>query len=387
MPHTFHDKLRPIESGHPLLHNSLAFICSVISHSRTPEQLTEDADIKALNWMFTYQTADNSFVLPLLYARIQQKSLATHCPDDFINALQVVHEANCNRNAHYRQVLIDTVGVLNEVGITPMLLKGAHALIGLLPDSQERLISDIDLIVPNEKILVAKQALLKAGFFQRKEDEFLPKIDEDVTYHQIMPLYHPEGGIVEIHRHPNFALRYPNLEKICFSPDTMCLVEQEGIRFYHNHPWQLLLYNQIHHYHDSLDSNGMTDLRQLAEQSSLLASIPQDGQLEKQIAVTLGNKTEVAQLQFALMAELFSDKIPTGLVPTLPTKTARHLDNILGMLLVNPDAQQQRKHMAARALVSYTLKRSTNMAFLKRQLNRNLPYKILSIIRRGQRLT
>lgn len=389
MTSAIHNRLRTFDSFHPLLPNSLGFVLSAISPSRSAAQLPEDTDLPNLNWMFTFGVADGFSVAPLLYARIRQKQLESYCPDDFIEALETVHTANAERNARHRHILLETTAILNHAGITPCLLKGSHALMGLVPDAESRLLRDIDLLVPKEQVQAAKQALLYAGYFP---DEALAQADDnDETHHQIKPLYYPDrSGYVEIHRHPNFALLHPQLMSEVFAPDKLKLAERDGVRFYYNHPWQLLLYNQIHHFHTDLDTNARPDLRQLAEQSALLHALAADTQLASRFGAVLGKQVTLAHLQFTLLAELFGDTPPAALVPTLSGNTASHLRDILGRLLGDSGAIKHRRLLAFASLFSFAAKKLTNPAFLKHNLTnpvwyRQLPAKAVGAVYMGRR--
>ncbi|WGZ96196.1 MAG: nucleotidyltransferase family protein [Candidatus Thiothrix putei] len=389
MTTAIHTRLRTHDSFHPLLHNTFGFVLSALSLSRTADDLRHDCDLASLNWMFTYALADETLVATLLYSRIREKQLEAYCPADFIAALQVIHAANAERNAQHRQILLQTVAILNQAAITPCLLKGAHALMGLMPDAESRLIRDIDLLVAKEQAQTAKRALLQAGYYQ--DNQLAQAAEDDEAHHQLKPLYHPSGrGYVEIHRHPNFALLYPNLMDAVFNPDQLNLAERDGVRFYYNHPWQLLLYNQIHHFHSDLDATARPDLRQLAEQSALLHRLAGDTELASRFAAVLGKQATQAHLQFTLLAELFGDSPPAALMPPLPGQAAAHLQDIVGKMLGDPASLKRRRWVAFASLFSFAAKQLVNPTFLKHNLTkaewyRNLIPKVLSAVVGGRK--
>jgi len=313
----FHAELHTVRGRFkPEQLNNLAFLFSALSPVRTSEQLFNDADIEACDWTHVFSLASNGLVAPLLFARLQQKQLTQHCPEDFVIALEAFHEANCKRNDRHREILFETIALLNQVDITPTLLKGAHALVGKMPDYNERVIGDIDLLIPIEQVKTAHTTLRKAGFyhdelaFNKKEDR-----NHDPSEHQLEELFHSSGsGYVELHRFPNYSEQYPSLIKTCFQPDNMLETEEERCRFYYNHPWQLLLYNQVHHYHSAILRWKRLDIRHLSEQSSLIKEINNPDFLQQQVKTVFQNKASASHMQFALLATLFGQDLPKNVL-------------------------------------------------------------------------
>jgi len=309
----FHSELRKVRGRFkPRSPNSLAFLFSALSPVRTAEQFFTDVDVESCNWIHIFALASNWLVAPLLFARLQQKQLTGCCPEDFLAALEAFHEANSERNARHREILLEALILLNQVGITPQLLKGAHALVGKMPDHKERVIGDIDLLIPLEQINLARTTLINSGFYH--EEVFsgaVAESNEDDNLHHLSPLFHPSGrGYIELHRFPSYSKHYPAVVPQCFIPENMLSAEEEGAKFFYNHPWQLLFYNQVHHYYSAIDIKGLLDIRHLAEQSALVNQIDNLESLERYSDMVFLNNASSSNLQFKLLAALFGHNLP-----------------------------------------------------------------------------
>ena len=64
-------------------------------------------------------------------------------PPDVAEYLEAVHTLNLEKSQQCEEQLAHLLGVLNGIGVQPVFLKGAAALIGrLYPSSGERMVSD-----------------------------------------------------------------------------------------------------------------------------------------------------------------------------------------------------------------------------------------------------
>lgn len=325
------------------------FLLGTLSPAVTAQQVQEQTDLATLHWETLFAWADSLLIAPLLYARLQQKGMTTDCPADFIAALHAMHDANQARNRQHRAILLDALHHLNQAGIVPVLIKGAHALLGLLPDANERIISDIDILIPDGKVLEAKAALMAAGFYPQNSRH---EIDDAIQHHHhISPLFHPaRTGYVELHHSLYAAELYPELIPCCFQPNVLLQGKYEGATFYYQQPWQLLLYNQIHHYHAALDRL-MLDVRHLVEQAALLQKVPDAQQLRDATVRVWGKHLAHADRQYRLIEELLHYPVPFPLQDT--PQTQRHNRLILSCLMGNKQALQQRRILASWAMLTY----------------------------------
>jgi hypothetical protein len=120
---------------------------------------------RGIDWERVVGRASAQYVLPALAAALRDLDLIRSLDEELGTFLQAVHAANLERNRELRDELSDAVGVLNRVGIEPVLLKGAIRLVdGLYPDGGWRMLRDLDLLVPKTSLPEAVRAFEEAGY-------------------------------------------------------------------------------------------------------------------------------------------------------------------------------------------------------------------------------
>lgn len=152
-----------------------------------------------IDWEEVYRLSALHLVTPILYQRLAETDRLADVPQDVRDALRHVFDLNAERNERQRRILHDTVRFLNEAGMEPLLLKGAVSLLPSQgPYAAARMLSDIDVLVPNVPPEAAAKVLLERGYTHMPGHE--PR-DSASCSHHLAPLFHPAGhGYVEIHR-------------------------------------------------------------------------------------------------------------------------------------------------------------------------------------------
>jgi hypothetical protein len=86
-------------------------------------------------------------------------------PDDVKAYFRSIYDMNARRNATILDGLAAALARLQDVGIEPVLLKGAASLVsGLYDDPVKRILSDIDLLISSRQIKSAEAALRPLGY-------------------------------------------------------------------------------------------------------------------------------------------------------------------------------------------------------------------------------
>lgn len=101
---------------------------------------------------------------------------------------------------------------LAPIGVAPILLKGSAFAYAGLPAGQGRLVGDLDILVPRDRLDDVEAALLGAGFEWANTNAY------DQAYyrrwmHELPPLIHRDrGGLIDVHHTilPPTARRTPN---------------------------------------------------------------------------------------------------------------------------------------------------------------------------------
>ena len=102
-------------------------------------------------------------MLPALHQRLSEIGLKP--PAEISNFLAEVEGLNNERNARILEEARAVAGILNRIGIEPVVLKGAALLLaGVYPRPGCRYLCDIDILVPRAQLAAAVEALERDGY-------------------------------------------------------------------------------------------------------------------------------------------------------------------------------------------------------------------------------
>lgn len=234
--------------------------------------LGQPLDIKDLpaneaEWQRVLQLSSTHFVTPLLRWALQEKSLMSALPSEIVEYLDAFHALNLDDNRLYEDQLAHLIQVLNQVGVRPVLLKGAATLVGsLYPSIAERFIGDIDILIPAPKLPEIINQLRAAGYTPGDVDDF-PSAEDFAgqATHHCPPVRSMDWPVwVELHLHPVHL----NVSRLLSSEEMIqdatplnwrggeCLIPS---------PTHFVMHNVIHAFLVDYDSKAFLSLRQLFE--------------------------------------------------------------------------------------------------------------------------
>lgn len=147
-------------------------------------------------WPLVVEAADSHLVAPALGWCLRDDE---RIPVDARMCFETLLDLNRRRNNLMLQALDGAAGALNAAGISPMVLKGAAALVeDLYPDQGMRIVGDLDLLLRDSEIERAVAALEQAGF-----RDFDPRESFDADPHHLPPMIHTDLRVgIELHRRP-----------------------------------------------------------------------------------------------------------------------------------------------------------------------------------------
>ena len=165
------------------------------------------------DWQSFIWTCSNHLVLPVIYLKFRDHDLLEYLPDVLANHLKEVYELNHARNKQIIGQMKELTATLNMAGISPIYLKGTGSLIdGIYEDIGERIIGDIDLLIPEVDYLKAVEKAKEIGYINHWGE---PRNPGTLKHY---PSLHKTDVVadIEIHRLPvqEEYLKYINSDMI-----------------------------------------------------------------------------------------------------------------------------------------------------------------------------
>jgi hypothetical protein len=162
----------------------------------------------AVPWEQCLALANQHECTTLWYVRLRQHGLLALLPEDLQEYLAQLHQANRQRNARLKAELVTVLGILKRRKIPVLALKGAAVFVDdLYTDDGARMMRDLDLLIPQARIEVARELLKIEGYEDDPEDS---RHEEpaplNARHHHLPPLRHPARGIqIELHYKAAYA--------------------------------------------------------------------------------------------------------------------------------------------------------------------------------------
>ena len=184
-------------------------------HPGFRKEMIELIGSDTIDWEQFVTLCSNHLILPAIYLKFKSQELLLCLPEELAEHLKDVYELNVARNNQIRIQLQTITELLNQRNIYPVFLKGAgHLLDGLYSNPGERIMGDIDFLVPEKDYLVSARLLESQGYATVS-----PVADyTNIGMLKHFPrLAHPDfTAVVEIHRVPvqKKELRWFNTEII-----------------------------------------------------------------------------------------------------------------------------------------------------------------------------
>jgi Uncharacterised nucleotidyltransferase len=222
---------------------------------------------------------------------------------------------NQERNRRLEAAIREAIEALNRPGITPLLLKGAANLLeGLYHDPAARIMGDIDMLVPAERVKEASAVLASIGYdaaapmaSQRKRWILM----KPHPHHAPMQIHVKSGAGIELHH----ELVHRGSSRLINARDALAHAaprERDGLRYLllcqNDRVTHNIVHAQLHHSRQRL---GLVDLRQMFDLALL---IEQRGDLvgwrEIEARFALAAAAQVLGDQIALLNALFGCRIP-----------------------------------------------------------------------------
>ena len=185
-------------------HDTFLFLCDCLSFGpearATADSLRGRLTRGGIRWEWLVEAASDYLLCPALYWALNRKRLLSCIPDDLRSYLSTMHQLNGDRNAHIMALAAEAVRHLNDVDVEPVLLKGtANLFTGIYPDPAIRVLCDVDLLVPREKVGDCVRRLRSAGYSPTMD----PGLPVWKSMHHCVPLLKSgDCARIELHQDP-----------------------------------------------------------------------------------------------------------------------------------------------------------------------------------------
>jgi hypothetical protein len=150
------------------LNNSYALLGLFLSPQTDEEHLStlrEAIQKERISWEALLYQANLNYCTPLWYVRLRQKNLLFLIPAELRKYLQLLHEANTDRNAAFRRALGELLVKLHERDIPSVLLKGAATFCDdLYRDGGARMMGDLDILIAPQHLEAAQMVTAELGY-------------------------------------------------------------------------------------------------------------------------------------------------------------------------------------------------------------------------------
>ena len=235
---------------------------------RDPSSLIE-LDDKA--WQGLLDIARHNGLLAKLAAILEGRGILSRIPAKARTLLEESHVFALHNQKNIFFEVNRLVRALSQFEVPIILLKGGAYLMADLPPARGRFLSDLDIMVPRDKIVSVEQALLSAGWQRARMEEYDERYYRE-WMHEIPPIWHPERRVVvDIHHTivPVTSRYKPNTEAL-FSD----AVELENPLLKVLCPADMVLHRAVHLFNDEFRSG----LRELIDIHQLLEHFGKDNQ-------------------------------------------------------------------------------------------------------------
>lgn len=202
------------------------FLCGCLSRNEPEEALLRSARSPSFAWETFVQVATEMLVAPAVHYALCDRNIDKTLPAPVVSFFDGMAFLNRQRNKQLVSEAIALAATLNEIEVVPVFLKGsAHLLCGLYPDPAQRIISDLDVLVPAARLSDCVTRLSADGLKELVTDSDFSE------HHHHPPLRRPDRiAAVELHSEPLY-LAYTHLLPAAEVLSQAVILAREAVKF------------------------------------------------------------------------------------------------------------------------------------------------------------
>lgn len=136
-------------------------------HPERKDEITAHIGSGQVTWEKIVACTSGQFVMPAFYILLKRHDLLHNLPPDLVEYFERITQLNFERNRAITEEIKMIKSLLSAHNIYPVFLKGAaHLLLDLYKHPAERMIGDIDFLVPESQMEQTAEILIKKKGFE-----------------------------------------------------------------------------------------------------------------------------------------------------------------------------------------------------------------------------
>jgi len=215
------------------------------------------AELDLQGWELLLRQAAGADMTPILLAVLEDAGLLGCVPAAPRAHLEWARMAAARHAQAVRYEVRQIGRALSDLGLRLILLKGAaYAMAGLAP-GRGRMFSDIDILVPKERLAEVEAALMLHGWATTHHDEYDQRYYRQ-WMHELPPMEHVRrGNVIDVHHAilPETAAQRPDPAKLRADA-----VPVAGMPLFVLAPHDMVLHSIVHLFSDGEFNHGLRDL-------------------------------------------------------------------------------------------------------------------------------
>ena len=252
---------------------SLLFIakCLTIPHNeKNFKAVSHDLQTRDIDWDELVKLSTSHYVFTTLYCRFLSSKLLSFLPEDLVAYMQHLTEINRDRNQQIIEQATEINTLLRQNNINPIFLKGTGNLMqGLYEDLGERMVGDIDFIIPPDEYDNTVKTLKDHGY------------KNFFDHHNIPGKHYPrvvkEGSIAAVEIHSEM-LKHPFESAFNYETIKDHIITKNGVSFlsYEHQLCLSIIAKQINddgQYYNTISLRNAYDVLCFSRKVSTLSSI------------------------------------------------------------------------------------------------------------------
>lgn len=210
------------------------------------------------HWDLLLRQARQADLLASLYLLLEEQDVLSDVP---VQARRHLEWAGQKARQHTQSVLREVSLIqkaLQETGLPLILLKGAAYVVAGLPAARGRIFSDVDILVPKDKVNQVEAALMLHGWSASHHDDYDQRYYRN-WMHELPPMQHIRRlTVIDVHHAilPLTAPLHPDPQKLLGA--TVPAAQAPAIRVLA--PVDMVLHSAVHLFHDGEYDHGLRDL-------------------------------------------------------------------------------------------------------------------------------